>query len=252
MAVRAAAATWRSTGGKRYKFLASLLRRLGHAPAGLRPQLAAAAAAALAGRANTHATLFSLARATIAFQLSARHGSPASGDVDGAEGSAAAARMHAEDAGAVLAGAYARFEWPVRIAAARKLLSSFVDIEEMAAGGTRCVAFVAQELAALNKCKAAGDAEVQDTLKGVLQAAMAMLTAASEVRRAPLAARPRHAACTSGLQVHAWGPASHIGRPSAVCHKASPLGAPTETWVDRALLAEARPTWCPTQLRVAV
>lgn len=180
MAINAAAAAWRATGGKRYKFLAALLRRLSHAPPGLRPELAAAAVAPLTSRGKEHAALFSLARATIAYQQSDRRSG--SQDADGGGGPGAPVRLSAADADAVLAGACARFPWPARLAAARKLLESFVDPEEMAVGGPRCVVFVAAEVAALKRAEGGlKEAAVQDGLKGVLQASMKMLTAATEV-----------------------------------------------------------------------
>eukprot|EP00892_Ulva_mutabilis_P002157 jgi/Ulvmu1/11942/UM082_0021.1 len=180
MAIGAAAAAWRATGGKRYKFLSALLRRLSHAPAGLRPQLTAAAVGPLTGRGKAHASLFSLARATIAFQLSLRGQSDPSEDRD-ADGSDASPRLSAAEAGAVLSGTFARFPWPVRLTALQRLLESFVEPEEMDTGGKKCVAFVAAEVAALKGAKGGlEDAAVQGALKDVLQAAMQMLTAASE------------------------------------------------------------------------
>lgn len=160
MAIAAAAAAWRATGGKRYKFLSSLVRHLSHAPAGLRAPLAAAAITPLTGRKNIHAGLFSLARAAIAHQGAAT-----------------------DDTAAVFAAVAARFPWPVRLDAVRKLLESFVEPEEMAGGGKLAVAFAAAEVAAVKG--AAGqleDAEVQGALKGVLHASLRMLTTASEVR----------------------------------------------------------------------
>lgn len=181
-AIGAAAAAWRATGGKRYKFLSALVRHLGDAPAGLRAPLAAAAIEPLTGRKNTHAGLFCLARAAIAHQAETSDDATAEGG-EAAGTAAGAAELSAGDAGAAAAAVFARFPWPVRLEAVRKLLEWFVEPEEMARGGTRAVALAAAEVAALKA--AAGQAEdegVQEALKGVLNASLSVLTTASEVR----------------------------------------------------------------------
>lgn len=158
----------------------SLVRHLGGAPAGLRAPLAAAAIEPLTGRKSTHAGLFSLARAAIAHQVAAPDDAAAAGDVATEE---AVGELSTGDAGAAAAAVFARFPWPLRLAAVRKLLEWFVEPEEMARGGKLAVAFAAAEVAALKA--AAGQVEdegVQEALKGVLNASLSILTSASEVR----------------------------------------------------------------------